>query len=504
MDGAGDLSGSAPPNDPYSIAGKFKPPQKRFDVVVIGAGCAGTSAAIKAAEGGASVLLVDENPVAAGLVGLDVPLYYGGRATGAVQNKGRMLEQIFSADPALEAAFEAGVEVALGTYAWGAFVNGPALNALPEPVIGLADDQTSWLCGFGQLILATGARDLALSFKGWDQPGVMGANALCALLTRYDAFAGRTIVVLGSGALALSTALLAIQHGIEVVALVEVRDRPQGPDTLVAEVQASGIPIITSHVVAEARGGLDGVQAVVLASTVDPLAPLVEIACDTLCQAVGVVPAIELLNVLGAELTYDGERGGHVPRLFGETGTSLPHVSVVGDCAGVVADETYPMDWMRALLGQGDPSVVVCQCEEVSRGALLGVKQPAYLGPISEGMAKRDLGTLVEDGPVNHDQVKRLTRACMGPCQARRCREQVAMMLAIDADVPLSSVPLTGYRAPVRPLPLSVLADVDEGPEMSRGWDVWFGIPAQWIPYRDIDTDREAMHIAALGGNMHL
>ena len=78
------------------------------------------------------------------------------------------------------------------------------------------------------------------------------------------------------------------------------------------------------------------------------------------------------------------------------------------------------------------------------------------------------------------------------------------MMLAIDADVPLSSVPLTGYRAPVRPLPLSVLADVDEGPEMSGGWDVWFGIPAQWIPYRDIDTDREAMHIAALGGNMHL
>ena len=169
-------------------------------MVVIGAGSAGTSAAIKAAEGGASVLLVDENPVAAGLIGLDVPLYYGGRATGTVQNKGRMLEQIFSADPALEAAFEAGVEVALGTYAWGAFVNGPALNALPEPVVGLADDQTSWLCGFGQLILATGARDLALSFKGWDQPGVMGANALCALLTRYDAFAGRTIVVLGSGA----------------------------------------------------------------------------------------------------------------------------------------------------------------------------------------------------------------------------------------------------------------------------------------------------------------
>jgi hypothetical protein len=39
---------------------------------------------------------------------------------------------------------------------------------------------------------------------------------------------------------------------------------------------------------------------------------------------------------------------------------------------------------------------------------------------------------------------------------------------------------------------------------MSAGWDVWFGIPSQWIPYQDIDTDREAMHIAVLGGNMHM
>ena len=504
MDRASDLGGATSPTDHYSIAGKFKAPQKRFDVVVVGAGSAGTAAAIEAAQGGASVLLVDENPVAAGLIGLDVPLYYGGRATAAVQNKGRMLEQIFGADPALQAAFEAGVEVALGTYVWGAYVNGPILNALPEPVIGLADDQTSWLCGFDKLILASGARDLALSFKGWDQPGVMGANALRTLLTRYNAFSGRTVLVLGSGALALSTALLAIEHGIRIAALVEVRDRPQGPLALVAEVQAAGVPILTSHVVAEARGGLDGVEAVVLVSTVAPNAEPVQIACDTVCQAIGVVPAVELLNVLGVELLYNGARGGHVPRLVGAAGTSLANVSVLGDCSGVVADEAYPMDWMRALVGQGDPSVVVCQCEEVSRGALLGVKHPGYLGPISEGMAQRDLGTLIQDGPVNHDQVKRLTRACMGPCQARRCREQVAMMLAINADVCLATVPLTSYRAPVRPLPLNVLADAEEGPEMSSGWDVWFGIPAQWIPYQDIDTDREAMHIAALGGNMHL
>ena len=494
--------------DIYSIAGKFQPPTQRFDVVVIGAGSAGARAATLAARGGVSVLLVDENPVAAGLMGLDVPLYYGGRATGAVQNRGRMLEQVFAAGPALEEAFEAGVELALGTYAWGAFVNGPGLNALPEPVVGLADEESSWLCGFGRLIVAAGARDLALSFKGWDQPGVMGANALHALLTRYDAFAGRTVVVLGSGALALSTALLAIDHGVKVAAIVEVRDRPQGPEELVSRIEAAGVPILTSSVVAQARGGVDGVERVMLASTADPGAAPAEIACDTICQAIGLVPAVELLDVLGAKLVFDGARGGHVPVLEGETGTSLANVSVVGDCAGVAVGAEgpdYGLDWMRALMAAGDPSTIVCQCEDVTREALLGVKHPAYLGPVSEGMARRDLGDLNAEGPINQDQIKRLTRACMGPCQARRCREQVAMLLAISTQTPLSAIPLAGYRAPVRPLPLSVLADAQEAPEMSAGWDVWFGIPTQWIPYADIDTEREADHLAAaLGGAMHL
>jgi thioredoxin reductase len=501
MDGGANIPPAG--RDAYSIAGKFTPPAQRFDVVVVGAGPAGAQAAIDAAQGGASVLLVDENPVAPGLIGLDVPLYYGGRATAAVQNQGRMIEQVFAANPLLEQAFEAGVEVMLGTSVWGAFVNGPGLNALPEPIVGLANEETSWLCGFGKLVIATGARDLALSFKGWDQPGVMGANALHALLTRYDAFAGRRIIIMGSGELALSTALLVVDRGVEVAALVEVRDAPQGPQHLVDKVIAAGTPILTSHAVAEAKGGLDGVERVFLTSTNDAGAAPVEIACDTICQAVGLVPMVELLDVLGAKLVYDGARGGHVPVL--EAGaTTLPNISVIGDAAGAPGDDAYALDWMRALTAASDASVIVCQCEEVSRAALIGVKHPAYLGPVSAGMARRDAVTLAADGPINQDQIKRLTRACMGPCQARRCREQVAMTLALVTETPLSAIPLAGYRAPVRPLPLKVLADWQETADMGAGWDVWFGIPSQWIPYPDIGTDREAMHIAALGGNMHM
>ncbi len=213
------------PRDPFDLTGKIAAPAERFDTVVVGAGPAGTAAALAAAAGGRSVLLVDENPVPAAAMGTDVPLFFGGRMTAAAANPARMVETLFLTNPNLEAAFDAGVDVRLGTAAWGLYANGPALRALPEPLLGLADAERTTMVGFGELVLATGARDVVLGFPGWDQPGVMGAAGFHRLLTRYQALSSRRIVVLGSGALALETALLAHTHGIEVAAIVESRQR---------------------------------------------------------------------------------------------------------------------------------------------------------------------------------------------------------------------------------------------------------------------------------------
>jgi hypothetical protein len=74
----------------------------------------------------------------------------------------------------------------------------------------------------------------------------------------------------------------------------------------------------------------------------------------------------------------------------------------------------------------------------------------------------------------------------MGPCQGRRCREQVAALLALEAATPLSAIPLAKYRAPVRPLPLSIVAQIPESEDQVEHWDVWFGIHAQWRPFWDV------------------
>jgi thioredoxin reductase len=524
--------------DPKAVAGKFPEPDRQIQVLVVGAGPAGVAAAIGAAEGGAGVLLVDENPLGPGLMGLDTPLYYGGRYTGAVQSRARMTEQVFSANPLLETAFEAGVEIELGGCCWGAWVGGEGLVSLPGPVAGLADDERAWMVGFETLILATGARDVAFSFQGWDQPGVMGAQGLHALVKTYDAFTGRRLAILGSGSLALQTALFALDHGLEVAALVEVESEAQGPAELVSQVRSAGVEILTGFTLSNARGGLDGVESLTVQ---DRDGFRREIECDTIVQAISLTPVVELLGVLGVELAMQPTLGGHAPVSPDGTSTSLPNVFLAGEAAGApgggpidfeAARESgrraalaalrrshpspefpqeplkvpqrdavvYQQSWMRRLMAVNVPEVLICQCEEVSREALLAVRQPAYLGPPSEGMTLRDFARLLEDGPANQDQIKRLTRACMGPCQARRCREQVALALACAANESAANIPLAGYRAPVRPLPLSVLADWEEARSMSRHWDVWLGIPTQWVPYADIGTDREFHHAGVMGG----
>jgi hypothetical protein len=205
-----------------------------------------------------------------------------------------------------------------------------------------------------------------------------------------------------------------------------------------------------------------------------------DVACDTVCWAIATQPATELL-----------EAAGIAP---GDA------ISLVGDCAAAATGMDAVAAWAKALADVQTGETVICQCEEVSRDDLIGVQPPRYLGR-PPAMIARSLASLLQDGPAHPDQIKRLTRAGMGPCQGRRCRTQVACLLGAETGVPFERVPTASYRAPVRPVPLALLADWAERSTMADGWDVWFGIPTQWVPYADIGTEREAAHLDV---NMHV
>ena len=111
-------------DEPVSIpvvAGKTPATERHVPLIVVGAGPAGVAAATAAARAGVRVLLLDEHPLDPELMAMDVPLYFGQRMSAAVRDRGVMLERVVRANPALEEAVEAGVEVELGVSVWGAF-----------------------------------------------------------------------------------------------------------------------------------------------------------------------------------------------------------------------------------------------------------------------------------------------------------------------------------------------------------------------------------------------
>lgn len=498
----------ARPIDRTSIEGKEFPAEDHLPLVIVGAGPAGIAAAIEAARLGLRVMLVDEHPVSSTLIGLDVPYMFGERLTAAVQNKPRMLERVVAARADLEQTFDSGVDVRLGVYAWGAFVEGPTSRALPGRLLALADEERSWLVRFDRLIVATGARDLALAFPGWDRPGVMGAQGFAAAIGLYDAFAGRRVLVFGAGAAGLHCVRQAQAAGIEVAGVVDA-----GPAS--ADFSPFDVPVYAGHCIQSVAG------AEIASVTITARDRTTETACDTIVCAIDAVPNVEIFDLLGCRMVWNAALGGHVPEVDAAGRTSVAGIYAAGDCAGIsdtaLADatlaaaagrraaQTAALDaglpvtieaappaspgadrdarrrqWLHA---HADPNLMICRCEEVTQRDLIGVRPPRYLTYSEAKFAHRDLRTLAADGPVNQDQIKRLTRAGMGACQGRRCREQVQALLAMQGNQSTGSIAMPSYRAPLRPLPLAVLSAHDETTAVRANWTAWFGIAAQWLPH---------------------
>jgi thioredoxin reductase len=544
--------------DKRSIADKAPRPERHVPVVVVGAGAAGVAAAIEAARAGVEVLLIDENPIDNDMMAMDVPLYFGQRMQPSVRNRALMMERVVETNPALAEAHEVGVDVQLGTYVWAAFVNGPTVRELPGPMLGLADDRRSWLVGYDRLVVAAGARDVAMGFPGWERAGAMGANGAVSLLTRYRALGSQRMVIVGSGDLGLRTAALALESGVAVAGIVEVANTVRGDKEIARSLARRGVPFYAAHTIREARGKVGEIDSLVLVQVDESLKPVAgserEIACDTVCLALGLAPNVELLHLVGARLAFDSALGAWVPAINDQMQTSVPTVFAAGDCTGVhdgmLADpeiartqgrlagiaaarslgaitrqeagqrhadvtiqiplphrgrgpqfelsgaaarrglsrsegavHAYWQTWLQSLLHAGGWEVNICQCEEVTRRELVDVKPPRYLKWESPQMEARSLDTMLRDGPVNQDQIKRLTRAGMGPCQSRRCREQVGLLLAQAAGTSIDQIPLPSFRPPIRPLPLNVLWPADEPPAMREDWVSWFGIPTQFSPH---------------------
>ena len=509
--------------DAASIEGKTPRAASHVSAMVVGAGAAGLAAATTLAKLGIAAMLIEEQPVPPGLMSLDVPHYFGQRMAAARGNA-RTMQQILDSDPKIAEAYELGLDVQLGVCAWAIFPGRPAGSDGGAPfLVGLADDQHAWFVSCDRLIVAAGARDLCVGFPGWEKPGVMGALAAMQLIERYDAFTGSRLLVLGAGELGIRVAEVAAAKGATIAGIVDIEAAPPASDARSRRIEALGAPLYAKHMIQEARGTTE-VSAAVIVGLDEAQRPIgatpTTLSCDTIVLAIGTIPNIELLDSLDCRLEFNPSQGGWVPRRTAEAATSLAGLYAIGDCAGLGADPVEegqraaralaasigganvqtaaplpaaaPSDdpsvaglsaWMRAQIEVSGLDVTACLCEEVTRREILELRPPRYVAAGVPQRCPRGLEALATEGPLNQDQVKRLTRAGMGPCQGRRCREQVQALIEQVAGSAPGAVPLARYRPPVRPLPMNVLAADHEEAALREHWVAWFNISTQWLPH---------------------
>lgn len=451
------------------------------DLAVLGAGPAGAHAALAADAAGLDVLLVDEAPFAGGQV-YRAPLD-GSPGQGTDGRVGDALRAALA---------DSGAVTLAGHRVW-------TVSTMPIQL---------FLSGAGAvktirpraLLVAAGAVERVVPFPGWTLPGVIGLAAATALLKAPGSLPKGPMVVAGRGPLLAATAAGLLERGAELACVVDGAHRAEWfgatpgllsrPDLLcrgvawLRRVHKAGIPVLYGHNVTEALGGtmLDSI----VIRPVDRHGRLRRgqgrtVAAQLLAVGHGLVPATEVLALLGVSMSYRPDEHSWVPETDADGRTGVPGLYAAGDGTGIrgaasaalagrLAGLAVARDLGALSPGQHDalaarlrrrrrradragramarvmappagqvtgmpPDTIVCRCEDVTRA---------------------EIDRTLAAGAADLSQIKTRTRCGMGPCQGRFCAPAVAALAALHPHVAAPLRPWT-VRPPLRPVSIGEL-----------------------------------------------
>ncbi|MCW3474226.1 FAD-dependent oxidoreductase [Limobrevibacterium gyesilva] len=479
------------------------------DVLVVGAGPAGLSAAIAACEAGASVVVLDERDAPGGQYHKPLAASHADPAPDAQFAEGQALRR---------RAEEAGVAITTGATVWGAFgaqdvaavVAGAAVTFQPR-----------------RLILAPGAHERPVPVPGWTLPGVMTTGALQTLARAQRVSPGHRVLIAGNGPLNLQLACELLAGGVRVEAVVEAAPRPgfatmrhaltmlrkspglarQGLSYL-ATLRRAGVPILWGSRIA----ALDGEGRVETARIATPAGERV-IAAEVVALNLGFQPETGLARALDIPHCFVDTGLGHLATEADADGrTALDGVFAVGDGASLggsrvalargrlaglavardlgltapddpaaraaLADAQAFQDALWALFRPPPPEAladdtIVCRCEEVTAGRL---RQE------------------ITGGLVSVAALKKATRAGMGRCQGRFCAASVARLCPHAPSADAFAAP----RVPVKPVPAAAL--MFEAPEFEAPLLISPTPNMRRVPVPDLPAETRRADILVIGG----
>ncbi len=437
------------------------------DVLVIGAGPAGLSAALAAARSGARVILCDEDARAGGRLLAERETVDG--QPGAAW-----------ADAALaELAAMPTVRLLPRTTVFGAYDQGTygaverVADHLPVPA-GHQPRQTYWRIVARRCVLAAGATERPLVFGGNDRPGIMLAGAARAYVNRFAAAPGRRAVVVTAGDDGWRTVADLHDAGIEIAAVIDRRE--QLPPHLTALARHAGAQVLAGGSIAATRGrrSLRAIDVVV------PGGLRHRIAADLLAISGGWNPALSLTCHLGARPRWEPALHCFVPDTpppgmlvaGGAAGRGgLAEALADGDCAGAQAATDCGHAPSRAPAPRAEP--IAC---DPSPLWLMPRTRNAFVD-FQHDVTASDIQLAYREGFRAVEHLKRYTTLGMATDQGKLANVNGLALMAELTGAGIAETGTTMFRPPYTPVTIGALAGHHRGTDFrptrlspAHGW----------------------------------
>jgi len=457
--------------------------QSTYDVIIIGAGPAGMSAAIESARHGASVCILDEQPCA------------GGQIYRNVSNVDHLHANIlgqdyFSGRSLVEGLQGAQIDHRAGATVWNVDEGGTVTYSL---------DRKAQQVKGRHIILANGAIERPVPIPGWTLPGVITAGA-AQIMMKSDGLVVQNAVLVGSGPLLYLVATQLLAAGAPPKALIETQTSQNLIDAVPHLLSAlkgwkqlvKGLGFLAMLKRAKvprykaatdiAIQGVDSAQAVVFRAGGKEHC----IETDMVLVHQGVIPNTQISRSLGLDHRYDDTQRCFHP-VTNEMGqSSHPLFSIAGDGAGIggakVAALSGRISALNALTtiavidetvrSKLIPDLLKARRSELSIRAFLAV---LYSPPESvflpaddtiicrcEEVRAGDIRQFAALGCTGPNRTKVYGRCGMGPCQGRNCGLTVTEILAAENNKTQEAVGSFRIRAPLKPVTLSELAALSD------------------------------------------